>query len=237
MLQQYVLAALLAWIVLPAIQTPEEVALDNITEWGLKGDLVDGPFRGVWLLHGKDSVLLFDTSHCKKWDPPSGTMICDVGTGQGAIFGNGTMAGEESHYIASAMMMRLLGAMRYSVMLTVDREHTQAKVDCVLGLAPYPFESVPRMIQELFFTALLERGDVATRGYWSLPAGVSLSGALVRNNYAAGVDKVPESGYLMLPVLSSSGSVNAENLALAKAKLGVGNVALRRKNTLLSGIF
>ena len=38
-------------------------------------------------------------------------------------------------------------------------------------------------------------------------------------------------------MLSSSGSVNAENLALAKAKLGVGNVALRRKNTLLSGIF
>ena len=52
-------------------------------------------------------------------------------------------------------------------------------------------------------------------------------GAWVRNNYANGTENPPGTGYLLLPVLTLKDGLNRENLALAKAKLGAGNVALR----------
>lgn len=176
----------------------------------------------MWLFKGLPANILMDTSHCQSWDPVARTLVCDFS--RAGVYGSGVNVDTQTSPappVRSAVVMRIMAVLRYSVSFQFNEQLTEAHVKTILFGSRQPGE-----LQELLFTEKLEKHAVARRGAWPWPEG-SLAGSWVRNNYAHGLDNAPGTGYVLLPVLTTRGGLNAKNLKRAKAKLGEGNRALR----------
>jgi len=217
-----ILLAWLAYLLSPLLRSIEEVDLDRVKEWGLKGPSTRHPVVGVYLFVGLPIGILFDTSHCRAWDPVERSLVCPFDASASAFVGTtgepiDTMTSPVPP-LSSTAAMRFFSLQRYCVRLTFNADLTVAHASSMAFGT-----SLVGALQELFFVERLEKAGHKgfKRGEW-LSKKLHLKGAWVRNNYAQGLENKPGTGYVLLPVLTPEGGLNKRNLRKAKEKLGAG---------------